>query len=225
VDEDRLAKAGLELADLSVIADAVTTPYQAVIQADVSEGDLVVVVGAGGVGGYCAQIAASFGAAVVVVDIDTQKLEMMSQHGAALALNPKDYPGRELRKAVFAFASERGLRATEWTIFECSGSTAGQEAAFGLLVHGATLAVVGFTMDKVELRLSNLMAFHARALGNWGCPPRYYPEVLNLVLDGKINVKSFVEHRPLDDINDAFAMVHAHENKARLVLIPDAEGK
>jgi len=32
----------------------------------------------------------------------------------------------------------------------------------------ATLAVVGFTMDKAEVRLSNLMALHARALGNWG---------------------------------------------------------
>ncbi|NQV55718.1 MAG: 6-hydroxycyclohex-1-ene-1-carbonyl-CoA dehydrogenase [Rhodospirillales bacterium] len=220
VDETRLAKAGLDLADLSVIADAVTTPYQAVIQADVGPDDLVVVVGIGGVGGYCAQIAASFGATVVVVDIDEEKLKTMTEHGAALALNPKDHPGRELRKAVTAFASDNNLRTTEWIIFECSGTAKGQETAFGLLVHGATLGVVGFTMDRVEVRLSNLMAFHARALGNWGCPPRYYPEVLDLVLDQKINVKSFVEHRPLDDINAMFELVQAHQNKARLVLIP-----
>ena len=36
-------------------------------------------------------------------------------------------------------------------------------------------------MDKVEVRLSNLMAFDARALGNWGCPPEYYPAALDLV--------------------------------------------
>ena len=57
VDEARLAAAGIELADLSVIADAVTTPYQAVVQAGVAAGDLVIVNGVGGVGGYAAQIA------------------------------------------------------------------------------------------------------------------------------------------------------------------------
>lgn len=35
--------------------------------------------------------------------------------------------------------------------------------------YGVTLSVVGFTMGKIGIRLSNLMAFHARALGNWGC--------------------------------------------------------
>jgi len=51
-------------------------------------------------------------------------------------------------------------------------------------------------MDKVELRLSNLMAFHARALGNWGCLTELYPKALDLVLDGKIALAPFVErHR------------------------------
>ncbi len=38
VDEGRLKAAGLDLADLSVVADAVTTPYQAVVQAGVAAG-------------------------------------------------------------------------------------------------------------------------------------------------------------------------------------------
>ncbi len=81
------------------------------------------------------------------------------------------------------------------------GHRAGQLTAYGLLVHGATLSVVGFTMDKVEVRLSNLMAFDARALGNWGCPPEPYPAALDLVLDGKVQIKPFVETHPLDEIN------------------------
>src|SRR5471032_1046676 len=40
VAEHRLAGVGIDLADLSVIADAVTTPYQAVVQAGVTKGDL-----------------------------------------------------------------------------------------------------------------------------------------------------------------------------------------
>ncbi|MDF2466409.1 MAG: alcohol dehydrogenase [Ramlibacter sp.] len=87
-------------------------------------------------------------------------------------------------------------------------------------MHGATLSVVGFTMDKVEVRLSNLMAFDARALGNWGCPPEYYPAALDLVLDGKVQIAAFVEKRPLDTINEVFAAVHHHEIRKRVVLVP-----
>jgi D-arabinose 1-dehydrogenase-like Zn-dependent alcohol dehydrogenase len=76
------------------------------------------------------------------------------------------------------------------------------------------------TMDKVEIRLSNLMAFDARALGNWGCPPDLYPAALDLVLDGKVNVKSFVEQHPLADINRVFEAVHHRDIKRRAILIP-----
>src|SRR6516164_9818374 len=74
VDEKRLAAAGIELSDLSVIADAVTTPYQAVKQAGVGHGDLVIVNGIGGVGGYAVQIANALGGSVVAVDVRQGKL-------------------------------------------------------------------------------------------------------------------------------------------------------
>ena len=181
VDEARLGRAGLALAEVSIVADALTTPYQAVRRAGVAPGSLAVVVGAGGVGGYCVQIARAFGASVVAIDVDDAKLEAISHHGAALTLNARALDGRAMKAAIGAHAKQNGLRATEWQIFECSGTAAGQLTAYGLLVHGATLSVVGFTMDKVEIRLSNLMAFDARALGNWGCPPEAYPAIRQAV--------------------------------------------
>lgn len=220
VDEARLAKAGLELPQVSIVADAVTTPYQAVIQSGVGEGDLAIVVGIGGVGGYTAQIAAAFGATVVAIDVDDDKLAKIAEYGASLTLNARKHDGKALRNEIRAFAKEKGLRQTEWFIFECSGTAAGQTTAFGLLNRGATMAVVGFTMDKVEVRLSNLMAFHARLLGNWGCVPENYPGALDLVLDGKIKVAPFVEERPLEDINQVFHDVHAGSVKRRVVLVP-----
>jgi 6-hydroxycyclohex-1-ene-1-carbonyl-CoA dehydrogenase len=220
VDEARLKASGLELADLSVIADAVTTPYQAVIQAGVRPGDLVVVNGTGGVGGYAVQIAHALGGTVVAIDLNEDKLAAIEQNGAALTLNARSLGAREIKAAIQAFARERGLRTSEWIIFECSGSRAGQETAFSLLNHGATLCVVGFTMDKVEVRLSNLMAFHARALGNWGCPPEFYPAALDLVLTGRVKVAPFVEKHPLHEINQVFEAVHHGELKRRAVLVP-----
>ena len=220
VDEQRLAAAGLQLADVSVGADAVTTPYQAVTQAGVEPGDVAIVIGVGGVGGYAVQIANAFGASVVAIDVDPAKLELMSKYGAALTLNAREVTGRDLKKAIEAHAKANGLRTTRWKIFECSGSGAGQTNAYSLINHGATLAVVGFTMDKVEVRLSNLMAFHARALGNWGCLPEYYPAALDLVLDGRINLANFVERHPLAQINEVFEAAHAHKLTRRAILTP-----
>jgi len=220
VDEQRLAAAGLELAEVSVVADALTTPFQAVRRAGVAPGALAVVIGAGGVGGYCVQVASAFGAKVVAIDVDDVKLEAVKSAGASLALNAKALEQKALKTAISDFARQNSLSATEWFIFECSGTTAGQTTAWGLLVHGATLSVVGFTMDKVELRLSNLMAFDARAIGNWGCPPEQYPAALELVLEGKVKVKPFVEPLPLKDINRVFEAVHHREISKRAVLVP-----
>jgi 6-hydroxycyclohex-1-ene-1-carbonyl-CoA dehydrogenase len=220
VDEKRLAGIGLNLAQVSIVADALTTPYQAVRRAGVTAGHLAIVIGAGGVGGYCVQVARAFGAQVVAIDVDDDKLAAIAQHGAALTLNARNYDAKALKAAVSTFAKQNGLRNTEWQIFECSGTAAGQLSAFGLLVHGATLSVVGFTMDRVEIRLSNLMAFDARAMGNWGCPPEYYPAALGLVLDGKVQLAPFVEEHPLDSINQVFPAVHHREIKKRAVLTP-----
>jgi 6-hydroxycyclohex-1-ene-1-carbonyl-CoA dehydrogenase len=221
VDEARLSSAGLTLPQVSIVADALTTPYQAVRRAGVVPGDLAIVVGAGGVGGYCVQVARAFGAEVVAIDVDARKLDAIARDGGAgLTLNARELDAKALKKAVSDFAKAQGLRTTEWKVFECSGTAAGQTTAFNLLVHGATLSVVGFTMDKVEVRLSNLMAFDARAFGNWGCPPEHYPAALDLVLDGKVKLAPFVETHPLVDINHVFHAVHAREITRRAVLVP-----
>ena len=220
VDTDRLAAVGLTLADVSVVADALTTPYQAAVQAGIGEGDLVIVNGVGGVGGYAVQVAAALGATVVAIDVLPEKLDAVRENGAALTLNARDFDARALKGEIIGFAKANGLKTSEWIIMECSGTAAGQTAAFGLLNHGATMCVVGFTMDKVEVRLSNLMAFHARLLGNWGCPPELYPGALELVMNGKVKLAPFVEQRPLEDINKIFQDVHDGKLVRRQILVP-----
>jgi len=214
--------AGLELADLSVIADALSTPYQAIVRSELEPGDLAVFVGVGGVGGFGVQIAAAMGAHVVAIDVDGEKLERLAPHGAHLRLRADELDFKGLRNAVKAFAKEHSVPSWRQRIFETSGTPAGQTTAFGLVGHGAHLSVVGFTPAKVEIRLSNLMAFDATARGNWGCLPEHYPAVLDLVLAGKVQVLPFVERRPLSAINDTFADLHAHKVSRRVILIPES---
>jgi 6-hydroxycyclohex-1-ene-1-carbonyl-CoA dehydrogenase len=153
--------------------------------------------------------------------VNEDKLAAIAGSGVALTLNAKQMTPRDIKSTIQEFAKGSGLRQSEWIIFECSGTRAGQETAFSLINHGATLAVVGFTMDKVEIRLSNLMAFHARAIGNWGCPPDLYPAALELVMDGRVKVGQFVEKHPLREINQVFEAAHAGALKRRAVLVPE----
>src|SRR5690606_12511861 len=127
---------------------------------------------------------------------------------------------RGIKAAIPEFAKKNGLRSTERVISEYSGTAPGQLTAFRLLVHGATLSVVGFTMDKIEVRPSHLLAFDARPLASWGCTPEFYPAALDLVLDGRVQIKPFVEPHPLDDINRVFEAVHHREIRRRAVLVP-----
>ena len=221
VDEDQLASSGLELAELAVIADAVSTSYQAVERAGVVSGDVAVFVGAGGVGGFGAQVARARGAEVICIDVDQARLDALADFGPSLLLNAAEMDAKAIRKAIREHAKSKGLSSLRWKIFECSGNAKGQELAFSLLTFGAVLMVVGYTLDKVNVRFSNLMAFDAIAQGNWGCLPEHFPAVVDLVLGGKVVLKPFIEKRAMSTINDTFSALHKGALQKRPVLIPD----
>lgn len=213
---------GTTLEMLAVVADAVTTPYEAIDRAAVGSDDLAIFVGAGGVGGFGVQIAAAFGASVVAIDVDETRLALAADHGASLTLNSAEMTAKDLRMKIRAFAAETGRGRTGLKIFETSGTTGGQQTAFGLLDYGAYLAIVGFTADKVEVRLSNLMAFDATARGNWGCPPEKYPAALKLVLEKKVALAPYVEMHPLDALPELLEAATHHRIRLRPIVTPSS---
>ena len=217
----RLNPAGLDLAALSVVADAVATPFQAIHRSHLGSGDLAVFVGAGGVGGFGIQIAAARGAATVAIDVDPLRLDAIAQHGAGLTLRADQMDFKSLRGTIKRFADERGIPTWKHKIFETSGTPAGQTTAFGLLGPGGYLSVVGYTAEKVEVRLSNLMAQDATAQGNWACLPEHYPAAVDLILSGKVVLGPFIESRPLSSINETFEDVHHRRARGRVVLVPE----
>jgi len=213
--------AGLDLRDLSVIADAVSTPYQAIQRSGLGAKDLAVFVGVGGIGGFGVQLAAVAGATVVAIDIDDERLTTMAGHGADLTLRSDQMTFRDLRGAIRGLAKDRQIPSWRNKIFETSGTAVGQATAFGLVGHGAHLSIVGFTSDKLELRLSNLMAFDATVQGNWGCAPEHYPAIVDLALSGRVQLKPFIECRPLSSINQTFEDLHERRTSRRVILVPE----
>ena len=210
--------ASSNIAALSVVADAVSTAYQAILRANVTAGDAVIVVGAGGVGSFVVQIASALGARVLACDIIEERLKLIAGYGAAETINLANLDPKELRKQVRAFA--KGIPTLNYKIFECSGSAPGQTTAYGLLERGATMMQVGYTPNKIDVRLSNLMAFDATLHGTWGCPPEVYPGVLRMIEEGKVKLDPFIAYGPMSKVNDYLADMAAHKLERRMVMDP-----
>lgn len=219
VPESVIQKYGLET--VSVIADAVSTPYQVMKRADLDDGDCAIVIGVGGVGLYGALLARIFGARVIAIDISDEKLATAASHGVDATINSRGLAIPDVKNRVKEEVKRLGLDSMGWKIFEMSGTAAGQELAFALITHASVMSVVGFTMDKLEVRLSNLMAFDARIIGTWGCLPELYPEVVALLESGALDISNFTETIPMSQINDVFRNTLQHKYTKRSVLVPD----
>jgi len=211
------------LAELSVIADAITTPYQVLKKSELQEGDFAIVIGVGGVGIYGALLAKILGAKVLALDIIDTKLSLAKEHGADAILNVKDLNPKEVKQKVREVAKELNVLRYGWKIFEMSGTVQGQELGYNLITFASTMSIVGFTMDKPNVRLSNLMAFDAKLIGTWGCKPELYKDVLDFIDQEKLKIEPFVETFPMSEINQVFKNTLEHKYTKRSVLLPDFE--
>ncbi|MFQ5768755.1 MAG: alcohol dehydrogenase catalytic domain-containing protein, partial [Acidobacteriota bacterium] len=147
-----------QLLSLAVVADAVTTPYQALSRSGLLAGDQVVVIGTGGIGLYAVQLSCALGARVIAVDVVSSRAKRCLALGAEKSVATAGLGPEEARAAVRQEAEALGWRPHGWKVFEMSGSASGQELAFSLLTPAGTLGVVGYTRAKIRLCLSRLMA-------------------------------------------------------------------
>jgi 6-hydroxycyclohex-1-ene-1-carbonyl-CoA dehydrogenase len=214
------APPSLALDSLSVVADAVSTAYQAVRRSGLEAGDVALVVGGGGVGGFLAQVARALGAKVAVCDVAQARLDGLAALGIHRTMNVAGRDPREVRKELHGWARDLAVPPSDWRLFECSGSASGQTLAFTLLSTAATLVVVGYTREPVSLRLSNLMAFDATVHGSWGCPVALYPSVLRLLYGGQIAIEPFIERAPMSRVNELLGALAGRRLPRRMVLDP-----
>jgi 6-hydroxycyclohex-1-ene-1-carbonyl-CoA dehydrogenase len=217
-------KKGYALEQLAVVADAVTTPYQACKRADLQPGDNVIIIGAtGGVGVYMAQTVKALGAKTVIgIARNPEKLKRALDYGCDHIISTIDKTNKDVVGEWRGFCKSKGLDNTGWKIFEVTGAKAGQELALDLLSFVGKLILVGFGMAKSEYMFSKLMAFDAEVIGTWGCLPEYYPIVLDMVLNKKIVIDPFVEVRPMSTIAATFDEIHKAGSPAKRVsLKPD----
>jgi S-(hydroxymethyl)glutathione dehydrogenase/alcohol dehydrogenase len=208
----------LALPEACILGCAIPTAYGAVRhQAEVSPGQSVAVVGAGGVGSNIIQIARAFGAApVIAVDIREEKLEAARALGATHGVNA----AREDAVArVRALTGEQGVDAA----FEALGRPETVQSAFTMARDGGRVVVVGIAPGAAaaSIEITRLVRRSIRLIGSYGARMRTdVPDLIRLVADGRISMSQPITRRyPLEEADTAYAALDRGEITGRAIVV------
>ena len=218
VSENRVTPvpASIDRRSAPLLGCAVTTALGVVNNdAQVSIGESVLVLGAGGVGLNIVQFAALAGAyPVIAVDRLQNKLQMARDFGATHLINTRMTP--DLSAAVRALLGPEGADK----VIETTGAKAMIETGYELTAKKGRCILVGVPHEKVEIYTLPLH-FEKVLKGSEGghCQPaRDIPRLVRLAAAGRIKYDGIVTHEfALDDINEAIELMRSGKS-GRILL-------
>ena len=205
----------LPLEESSIIADAISTPYHAVKnRAQVRPGDSVVVFGCGGVGINVVQVASAAGASVIAVDVVDYKLDMAKKLGAQHTINSSDKEDKALLKEIRTLTGGGADIA-----IEAIGNPKTIVLATAAVKAGGLHCQVGYTQHSVPMNAGRLMFREIEIKGSLGCRPVDYPNIIEMVKTGKIQLEPVVTHKfKLEDIDKAFDLMRKGESLRSIIV-------
>lgn len=139
-----VSESGLSF-DTLAMAQPMAIAVHAVRRSGLRAGQVAVVIGIGGIGGYLTVAASALGARVVVTDLDPDRLALAARLGASATLRAGDV-------TLADFLAAQDLRAD--VIFEASGSRPGLESAFAAVPRGGTIVPVGIQREPYPAALA-----------------------------------------------------------------------
>ena len=204
------------------IGCGVTTGIGAVINtAKVEPGARVVVFGLGGIGLNVIQGARMVGASQIVgVDINPSRRELAEKFGMTDFVNP-----REVEGDLVPYLVDLTRGGADYS-FECIGNVNVMRQALECCHKGWGVSVIiGVAAAGEEIRTRPFQLVTGRvwkgtAFG--GARGRTdVPKIVDWYMEGKINIDDLITHvMPLEQINDAFDLMHKGESIRSVVTFP-----
>ena len=196
--------AALDPAEAAPLFCAGVTVYRAIKNAGVQPGQRVAVFGIGGLGHLAVQIAKTFGAKVIAVDIAADKLQLAQQMGADQIVNAAadDVP------KVF-----RGMGGVHAAVVTASAKAAYSQAFYAVRPAG-TLMVVGLPPEELSFPAIAMREIKIRSVATGTRDD--LRETLNLAAAGKI--QCLIETNGLDKINDILGEMRRGQIRGRVVI-------
>ena len=209
---------GVPLEQAAILADAVSTPYAAVVRtAQVHLGNAVGVWGVGGVGSHLVQLAKlAGGVPIIAVDIDDAVLERALRLGADYAFRSDD---PDLGKKITEATGGRMLDVA----FDAVGipSTVRQSVAW--LDTGGRAVSVGMSGEDIDA--GSILAFNLRRkqlLGHLGYKTQDIAMLAEMLQYGRLDLSESISAVvPLAEINDGIAALRERRgNPIRILVQP-----
>jgi propanol-preferring alcohol dehydrogenase len=196
----------------SVIADAVVTAVHAVRRrAQVRSGQIVLVIGTGGVGQSVIQIAKNAGARVFVVVRRTVRMQIAQKMTADETINSKEH---DVAQKVKELTEGKGVDA----VIDNVGSNETLLQALGSVRPGGRIVMVGETNDTIPLSTFRLCVNEFEIIGSRSGGRQDTIEAIDLVAKGIVT--PYVSNTyPLRRINNAFDDIRARKVLGRAVIV------
>lgn len=204
----------ISFSQAATLPDAVATAYHALCnRATIKKGEILVVVGAGGVGLHAIQVAKALGAKVLAVDVKGNHLEKAIELGADVALNPdRD----DIPKAI---EREGGKVGAEW-VMDVVGQPETLDKDLNWLCPGGKLIVVGYNLTRpFSVFPQMVVSRELEVIGCRGMTRQDLADVIAWVEEGKI-VPVVDGILPLSEVNEAYERIRSGRVLGRLVLEP-----
>ncbi|RFA93897.1 zinc-binding dehydrogenase [Pyrobaculum aerophilum] len=202
--------------ELAMLGCAFLTAYGAVVNTgSVSPGDVVVVVGTGGVGLSAVQVAKAVGARVIAVGRNSEKLKIAASLGAEV-INVRE---ADPVKTVFELTEGRGADV----VIEAVGSDETIQQAVDMAAPGGRVVLVGLMPvgHKTPLQLARVVRGGIQILGSYGARPRVdLPVVIKMVERGVLKPEVLAgPFYKLEQINEAVEALRSGR-AVRPIVIP-----
>ncbi|WP_296603685.1 zinc-dependent alcohol dehydrogenase family protein [Nocardioides sp.] len=210
VTTDGMPDAAL-LPSILTLSDVMPTGWHAAVSAGVREGGTAVVVGDGAVG-LCGVLAASVMGAETIVAMSRHepRQELARRFGATHVVAER---GKEGAAAVMEITGGVGADA----VLECVGTDDAMRSAFAIARPGSMVGFVGVP-HGIELPVRRMFQRNVGLAGGMAPTRRYVPELLELVLSGRIEPGLvFDQTLPLDQVAEGYRAMD--ERRAIKVLI------
>lgn len=206
------------LEQAAILADAVSTPFGAVVRTGkVAVGESVGVWGVGGVGTHIVQLARLVGAVpVIAVDIKPEVLERSLEIGADYAFDASD---PQLGDKIAEVTAGRKLDVA----FDAVGLKSTFEQALDSLTVGGRLVAVGMSAESPTVGPTAFFGLtRKQALGHLGYQNEDIGTLATLVSRGRLDLsRSISDVIALEDIEEGIARLERAEgNPIRILVRP-----
>mgnify|MGYP000165061262 FL=1 len=192
------------------------TSYRAVVaQGQIQENQYVAVHGCGGVGLSAIMIAKAFGAKVIAIDINDETLKLASELGATTTINASN------NSDILAQIKEISKGGVHVSLDALGSEITCLNSINSLRKRGKHIQVGLMTGNhkNPKIPMDKVIANELEILGSHGMQAHKYPEMLELIKNGKLKPELLIEKTiSLEDAKEALPNMNNFTHKGVLVI-------